>query len=67
MTLPKSVVITIFHLFELLNAENVFLYICLLKVLRNNALFIKPKPIASCFKDFEQAVWIFLRVSISQI
>ena len=38
MNLSKSVVITIFHLFELLNAENIFLYICLLKVLRNNAL-----------------------------
>ena len=29
MNLSKSVVITIFHLFELLNAENIFLYICL--------------------------------------
>ena len=30
-------------------------------------MFFKPQPIVSCFKDFEQAVWIFLRVNISQI
>ena len=30
-------------------------------------MFFKPQPIVSCFKDFEQAVWIILRVSISQI
>ena len=30
-------------------------------------MFFKPQPIVSCFKDFEQAVWNFLRVSISEI
>ena len=70
MNLSKSVVITIFHLFELLNAENIFLYICLWKLLRNNALCfsshsqlsVVSKTLNKQFGYFQE--WVFPKFKI---
>ena len=62
-------VITIFHLFELLNAENIFLYICLSKVLRNNALCFSCHSQLSVVsktlnKQFRYIGWVFPKFKI---